>query len=105
LLERSSTRGGRDVVDHPRGSHDDLAQAAALALVMAMQRGVLVPAYRLQTYSDPYDSMREWDDPGYHARAAARQSGYFSGPGWAPTWHSGDDEQQQAYGIEEERRL
>lgn len=105
LLERSSTRGGRDVVDHPRGAHDDLAQAAALALVMAMQRGALVPAYRLQTYSDPYDSMREWDDPGYHARAAARQSGYFSGPGWAPTLHGGDDEQQQAYGIDEERRL
>src|SRR5262245_25406150 len=28
-LERRTARGGRDSVDHPRGAHDDLANAAA----------------------------------------------------------------------------
>ena len=34
-LERRTTRGGRDKIDHPRGGHDDMAVAAALALVQA----------------------------------------------------------------------
>ena len=34
-LERRATRGGRDSIDHPPGSHDDLANAAAGALVRA----------------------------------------------------------------------
>jgi hypothetical protein len=34
-LERKSSANGRDSVDHPRGSHDDLANAAAGALVLA----------------------------------------------------------------------
>jgi hypothetical protein len=34
-LERTSVRGGRDRVDHPRGYHDDVANAAAGALVHA----------------------------------------------------------------------
>jgi hypothetical protein len=33
-LERRSMRGGRDSIDHPRGGHDDVANAAAGALVM-----------------------------------------------------------------------
>lgn len=32
-LERRTARAGRDSVDHPRGGHDDLINAAALALV------------------------------------------------------------------------
>jgi hypothetical protein len=35
-LERRTARGGRDTVDHPRGAHDDLINAAALALVLAV---------------------------------------------------------------------
>ena len=34
-LERRTTRVGRDLVDHPPGGHDDLANAAAGALVLA----------------------------------------------------------------------
>ncbi|MGO8977210.1 MAG: terminase large subunit domain-containing protein [Steroidobacteraceae bacterium] len=34
-LERRARPGGRDLVDHPRGSHDDLANAACGALVLA----------------------------------------------------------------------
>jgi hypothetical protein len=34
-LERRTTRGGRDSIDHPVGRHDDVANAAAGALVLA----------------------------------------------------------------------
>jgi hypothetical protein len=34
-LERKSAAGGRDKIDHPRGQHDDLANAAAGALTLA----------------------------------------------------------------------
>ena len=34
-LERRSARGGRDSIDHPRGGHDDVANAAAGAVVLA----------------------------------------------------------------------
>jgi len=43
-LERRTGRSGKDAVDHPRGGHDDLANAAAGALVMAVRSvGVLAP--------------------------------------------------------------
>lgn len=35
-LERRTTRIGRDIVDHPPGGHDDVANAAAGALVLAL---------------------------------------------------------------------
>jgi hypothetical protein len=34
-LERRTARGGRDSIDHPPGAHDDLANAALGALVLA----------------------------------------------------------------------
>jgi hypothetical protein len=34
-LERRTARGGRDTIDHPQGAHDDIANAAAGALVLA----------------------------------------------------------------------
>ena len=37
-LERNTSRGGRDSIDHARGAHDDLANAAAGALLMATAR-------------------------------------------------------------------
>jgi hypothetical protein len=37
-LERRRGRTGRDAVDHSRGSHDDVANAAAGALVLAAGR-------------------------------------------------------------------
>jgi len=42
-LERRTGRGtGKDVVDHPRGDHDDLINAAAGALTLAGKRNPLV---------------------------------------------------------------
>jgi hypothetical protein len=38
-LERRTARGGRDSVDHPRGQHDDVINAAALAVVSAANGG------------------------------------------------------------------
>jgi hypothetical protein len=37
-LERRTRSGGKDVVDHPPGSHDDYANAACGALILAAQR-------------------------------------------------------------------
>jgi hypothetical protein len=36
-LERRSWRGSRDSVDHPRGAHDDVANAVCLVLVLAAE--------------------------------------------------------------------
>lgn len=36
-LERRTARGGRDSIDHPRAMHDDVANAAAGALVLALE--------------------------------------------------------------------
>jgi hypothetical protein len=36
-LERTTKAGGRDRIDHPRGTHDDVANAAAGALVFAYE--------------------------------------------------------------------
>jgi hypothetical protein len=37
-LERNTARGGRDTIDHPRGEHDDLANAVVGALLHATER-------------------------------------------------------------------
>jgi len=37
-LERRTSRAGRDQIDHPPGGHDDVANAAAGALLMADAR-------------------------------------------------------------------
>jgi hypothetical protein len=49
-LERTSVRfgGGRDRVDHPKGCHDDVANAAAGALVVAHQQSGYSPAQRFR---------------------------------------------------------
>lgn len=36
-LQRRTTTGGRDIVDHPSGAHDDVANAACGALVLAAE--------------------------------------------------------------------
>jgi hypothetical protein len=38
-LERRTSRGGRDSIDHPPGGHDDLANAAMGALLLASGKG------------------------------------------------------------------
>jgi hypothetical protein len=42
-LERRTSRGGRDIIDHAPGSHDDLANAVAGALVTAIRRERFAP--------------------------------------------------------------
>jgi hypothetical protein len=37
-LERRTARGGRDSIDHGPGAHDDLASAAAGALVLTIRQ-------------------------------------------------------------------
>jgi len=37
-LQRSTSGGGRDKIDHPRGMHDDLANAVAGVLVRAFRK-------------------------------------------------------------------
>ena len=43
-LERRTARGGKDSIDHPRGRHDDVANACAGALVLAGRTARRVPA-------------------------------------------------------------
>lgn len=50
-LERRTSRAGRDQIDHPRGGHDDLANAAAGALVQALARKVSKPVAIIGTYT------------------------------------------------------
>jgi hypothetical protein len=40
-LERRTSRAGRDLIDHPPGGHDDLANAVAGCLVLCQARRVL----------------------------------------------------------------
>ena len=42
-LERRTARGGRDTIDHPPSGHDDLVNAAAIALVTCARRVALPP--------------------------------------------------------------
>ncbi|MFC7396526.1 hypothetical protein ACFQU1_04895 [Chelatococcus sp. GCM10030263] len=46
-LERRTSRGGRDSVDHAPGGHDDLANAAAGSLVVALAQGASRPSVTL----------------------------------------------------------
>lgn len=65
-LERRTSRAGRDMVDHPVGGHDDLANAAAGALVLvasATRRTVSVGSYGYGGRVEPLggeDAPRAW---------------------------------------------
>ena len=86
-LERRSTRGGRDVIDHAPMGHDDISVACAGACLAAMEHAGAVPSRHLQA--------RAIDNPGEDRRASG---GYFTGPGWAPVWN--EDEQIQSEAID-----
>jgi hypothetical protein len=88
-LERKVTRGGRDIVDHPRGAHDDIANCVAGACVLAQTAGQ-IPFNRLPESSGyEYNPLAEPEEKLRAERRAEERwkSGYWSGPGWAPTWH------------------
>ena len=50
-LERKVTRGGRDTIDHRPGAHDDLANAAAGALVLAMTKSARPANRKIDVHS------------------------------------------------------
>jgi len=58
-LERRTTRGGRDSIDHCPGAHDDLANAAAGALVIAFKEDVSEPEERYRP-SQPKSGPDAW---------------------------------------------
>jgi len=51
-LERRAVRGGKDSIDHPRGAHDDVANAAAGALVQITGIGVERPRKVIARFGD-----------------------------------------------------
>ena len=51
-LERRAARGGRDTIDHAPGSHDDLANAAAGALLGEQGNGLF------KLYQREYEALR-----------------------------------------------
>jgi hypothetical protein len=62
-LERRRGWSGKDRVDHRRGQHDDLANAAAGAIVLCAQGATYVPARLWMSGdppSDPDAEVREW---------------------------------------------
>jgi hypothetical protein len=98
-LERRTTRGGKDSIDHSPGGHDDIANAVAGACLAAIEHAGAVPAHRLQSRAiDDYDPLATPEENMVALARAERRAGHFTGPGWAPTW-VGDDQTQQ-YGID-----
>lgn len=52
-LERRTARGGRDTIDHPPSGHDDVVNAAAIALVTCARRVALPPLMLLSGHVQP----------------------------------------------------
>ena len=60
-LERRTARGGRDSIDHAPGAHDDVANAAAGALVMASARGpIRISDAALRMFDRPEPRAFSW---------------------------------------------
>lgn len=73
-MERRTSRGGRDSIDHPPGSHDDLANVIAGAAVSIMAK----PAYSLDPFQPDFvDTDADPDaDPDPYGVKAAQQANY-----------------------------
>jgi pimeloyl-ACP methyl ester carboxylesterase len=98
-LERRSTRGGRDSIDHAHGGKDDICNAVAGACLCTVEHGVVLPSHRLPTHAigGDFDPLASADERAAAAHREEARAGYFTGPGWAPTWHD-DGESQQTLG-------
>jgi hypothetical protein len=60
-LERRTARGGRDSIDHAPGAHDDVANAAAGALVLASTRGpIRISDAALRMFDRPEPRVFSW---------------------------------------------
>ncbi len=100
-LERSIIASGRERVTHPDRGHDDIANAACGALVMARQRGVGVPTQRLQSHGIyAHDPLATAEENALAQAIAESRAGRFTGPGHAPTWHGDEKNTRQAYGAD-----
>ena len=66
-LERRTARGGKDSIDHPRGAHDDVANAVAGAVVIAGQQP---PGWRRKRWQDEIKPP-EWTAERYLGPALA----------------------------------
>ena len=54
-LERRTRAGGKDVVDHARGGHDDYANVTTLAALAALEG---------TQYVEPWERVYDWDEAG-----------------------------------------
>jgi hypothetical protein len=61
-LERRTSRSGRDSVDHRPGQHDDLANAAAGALVLAAEQAIVrEPLVTFISFDESDSAETEWE--------------------------------------------
>ena len=79
-LERRTTSSGRDIIDHPNGQHDDLANSVAGALVRAAAKPQQIPIVipQLFTLAAPYVPHQHQSgsgDPAASAYADRRSAG------------------------------
>lgn len=80
-LERKTSRAGRDTIDHAPGSHDDLANSAAGAVVMAAAvkffEPKIVPPIFVSVESSNFGApFLGSDDPAVRAYNDRRHSGF-----------------------------
>lgn len=68
-LERRTTRGGRDQIDHAPGAHDDRANAVAGAVTIALKRNAAPQVRSLfnettpaRRWTDTFDTAGRWRD-------------------------------------------
>jgi hypothetical protein len=65
-LERRRRAGGRDIVDHPLGGHDDVSNAVVGAITFAAQQGAPAPPMGTGLAARPYrpldfrDAEADW---------------------------------------------
>jgi hypothetical protein len=82
LLERRPRAGGRDTVDHPKGSHDDLSNACAGVLRLAARLtgadrwGASAPSPALHKSGLDYDPLARYADEVERANSALERRTY-----------------------------
>jgi hypothetical protein len=75
-LERRVRSGGRDLVDHIPGTHDDLAAAVAAACVKAGEegKGAAIGTVNYSVYPDDHELGGEWEGAGDSVERAHRRA-------------------------------